>query len=322
MKNSRKNSYICHKAIILNICFILFFVIKISSQETLAEKLGYQKDAKLLIVHADDLGFAHSENVASIRAIEMGSVNSASIIMTGAWVKEVATYANENKISHDLGLHLAITSEWKNFKWGPVASKDKVPSLINEYGHFYDSCPSNANVTEIETELRAQIELAYSYGIVPTHLDSHMGCLFWGKLEFFEIYLRLAKEYNLPCLVDKSFASLFPDEESFNKMLKKQEVMVMVDYNFTISVEENRSGPEDYYTKIISNLEPGLTQILIHTAYDNVEMQAITVDHPDWGSAWRQADYDFFTSSTCKQLIKDKNIVLVTWREIASVLKK
>jgi hypothetical protein len=105
-------------------------------------------------------------------------------------------------------------------------------------------------------------------------------------------------------------------------MLKKQNVMVVIDHNLTISIEENTSGPEDYYTNIISNLEPGLTQILIHTAFDNEEMQAITVEHPNWGAAWRQADYDFFTSEVCKQLLQDQNVVLVTWREIAKMLKK
>ncbi len=310
-----------NKFLFLSICSLVLFTESISSQETLAEKLGYQKDAKLLIVHADDLGLAHAENMATIKSLEKGVVNSSSIIMPAPWVSEIANYAKKNNNAQDLGLHLTITAEWKNYKWGPVASKEKVPSLINEQGYFFEECPSNASVAEVETELRAQIELAYAMGIKPTHLDSHMGCLFWGNLKFFEVYLKLAREYGLPCLVDKSFGSLFPSEDAFQQLLKDQDVMVVLDQDFTISEEQYAEGPEQYYTSTLRSLEPGLTQFLIHTAYDNDEMQAITIDHPSWGAAWRQADFDFFTSDVCKQIIKEERIILVTWREISKVLK-
>ena len=313
--------YNIYKSLFLTFCTLLLFTETISCQETLAEKLGYKKDAKLLIVHADDLGFAQAENAATIKSLEEGVVNSSSIIMPGSWVSEIANYAKKNDNAQDLGLHLSITSEWKNFKWGPVASKDKVPSLINKHGYFFAECPSDASVAEVEIELRAQIELAYAMGIKPTHLDSHMGCLFWGNLAFFEVYLKLAREYGLPCLVDRSFASLFPNEEAFKKMLKDQEVKVVLDQNFTISVEDNADGPAEYYTAILRSLKPGLTQFLIHTAYDNEEMQAITIDHPDWGSAWRQQDFDFFMSDACKKIIEEEDIKLVTWKEISKVLK-
>jgi len=310
-----------NKSIFLSICILLLSINTISGQETLAEKLGYAKDTKLLIVHADDLGFSHNENIASIKSIENGVVNSASIIMPGPWVSEIANHAVNNNNKHDLGLHLAITSEWKNFKWGSVASSDKVPTLLNKYGYLYDQCPEEASAAEVEIELRSQIQLAYAMGIKPTHLDSHMGCLFWGKLEFFEVYLKLAKEFDLPCLVDRTFVSLFPNEAAFNKMLKDYDVKVIIDENYTISVEDNAKGPEKYYKNILRNLKPGLTQILIHTAYNDEEMQAITIDHPAWGAAWRQADYDFFMSDLCKKIIEEEKITLVTWREISAVLK-
>jgi len=314
-------SYNLGKSIILSICLLLISLNTVSGQETLAEKLGYKKDAKLLIIHADDLGFSHAENMASIKALDSGSVNSASIMMPTPWVSEIVSYAKKNEGRHDLGLHLTITSEWKNYKWSSVASKDKIPTLINNLGYFYNDCPSDARIAEVETELRAQIELAYAMGIKPTHLDSHMGCLFWGKVDFFEVYLKLAKEFKLPCLIDKTFVSLFDDEEAFNKMLKANKAMVVIDQNFTISEEENAKDVAQYYIRTIKSLEPGLSQILIHTAYDNEEMQAITIEHPSWGAAWRQADFDFFTSDVCKNLIKEEEIVLVTWREIAEVLK-
>ncbi len=316
-----KKHYSLSKIIFFTMCVIMSST-KVSSQETLAHKLGYASNTKLLIIHADDLGFSHTENTASIKAMEEGFVNSASIIMPGPWVTEMSTYAKNNKETHDLGLHLAITSEWDNYKWKPVASKGKIPTLVNEFGYFHKSCPANASVAEIEIELRAQIDLAYVMGIEPTHLDSHMGCLFWSKPEFFEVYLKLAQEYNIPCLVDDTFVELYPSKENFEQVLKKYEVAVVLNQILTISPEEFNDGPVQYYTSVLKSLKPGLSTILIHTAYDNGIMQAITVNQPDWGAAWRQADYDFFMSVACKKILKDENIVLVTWREISKVLYK
>ena len=107
------------------------------TSQNLAERLGYDKDAKLLIVHADDLGSAHSVNAASIDGLENGSISSASVMVPCAWTKEVAEYAKMHRGSHDLGIHLTVTCEWKNYKWGPVASKDKVASLIDPNGFFH-----------------------------------------------------------------------------------------------------------------------------------------------------------------------------------------
>src|SRR5262245_52290267 len=95
-----------------------------AQNRSLAERLGYPADAKLLIVHADDLGMAHSVNVATIKGFETGLVNSGSIMVPCPWFAEIATYARANPQA-DLGLHLTLTSEWTSFRWGPVTSKDR-----------------------------------------------------------------------------------------------------------------------------------------------------------------------------------------------------
>lgn len=290
-------------------------------QPSLAEKLGYEKDAKLLIIHADDLGSAHSENAASLRAMQEGSVSSASIMMPCAWVGEVAEYARRHAGQHDLGLHLTITCEWKNYKWGPVASKNEVPSLIDQYGYFHPDCSpftTGVNLEEVERELRAQIDLAYALGIQPTHFDSHMGCLFFVNPDIFEIYLKLSREYGVPCFISKQFAALYPDR--FNQLVTDQDIVV--DYTFSPGPSDFAKGMDQYYTGVLRSLQPGLTEIIIHAAYDDAEMQAITVDHPDWGATWRQADFEFFMSEKCKKIIREENIKIITWREIGKAWKR
>jgi len=284
----------------------IFSTILMQAQENIATKLGYAADAKLLIIHADDLGVAHSENVASFKAIENGSVNSASVMMPTPWVLEAADYAKAHPDTHDFGLHLVLSSEWKNYKWGPVSSIDKVPSLINEHGYFHPDCKTSVSLKEVEAELRAQIDRAYAMGLVPTHLDSHMGCLMQTP-DLVEVYLKMGQEYKLPLMVSKAF----PED-----LLKKYEVQVVLEDIVMIMPEQFNKGVAAYYNESIKNLKPGVSTILIHTAYDNDELQAMTIDHPEFGSAWRQKDYDYFTSAECKDLLEKENIQLVTWRQI------
>src|SRR6267378_306301 len=137
-----------------------------AAAKTLAERLGYPKDAKLLIVHADDLGMAHSINSASIRGLESGLVSSASIMIPCPWLPEIAAYARSHPQA-DLGLHLTLTSEWSLYRWGPVLGKDRVPTLLDSSGYFYpleSEAAAHIDVKEAEAEVRAQIARAKALG--------------------------------------------------------------------------------------------------------------------------------------------------------------
>lgn len=301
----------------LLLAFLMMIFTSSFSQQTIQEKLGYSKDAKLLILHADDLGVSHSEDSASIHALEKGDVSSGSIMVPCPWFSEMADYAKSHPDA-DLGLHLTLTSEWKNYKWSAVASKDKVRSLLNTNGYFFDDLDSlkNAKPDEVETELRSQIEKAIHAGIHPTHLDSHMGSAFFRK-DFLKIYLKLAHEYHLPCLLNvNAFKMLY--NVDISDLITDKDVLTNIVYMvFPPGNIETRAAD---YEKIFQSLTPGLNCILLHAAYDNDEMKAITQDHPDYGAAWRQADYDFFTSDECKKALAANNIHLVTWKEVKDKL--
>lgn len=308
------------KLIILAACTMLLCLVQDISAQTksLAERLGYPKDAKLLIVHADDLGMSHSVNIATIKAFESGLVNSGSIMVPCPWFSEIATYARANPQA-DLGLHLTLTSEWTTFKWGPVTSKDRVSSLLDKNGYFplsESEAAAKADPKEVEMEIRAQIERAKAFGIQPTHLDSHMGTLYQNKA-LFEIFLRVAREYKLPVRVAKTW---FSRADFLPSTLTADDVFIdrVLDINPTVA-------PADwgkFYSDAIKKLEPGVTEIVIHLAYDDAEMRGATHDHPDWGAAWRQRDLEYFTSEAFRQLLKDEKIKLITWRELSKLIQK
>src|SRR6266513_5657279 len=179
---------------------LLFVTSSLPAQiRTVAERLGYPRDAKLLILHADDLGFAHSANAASFDALDKGTISSASIMIPTPWITEVAAYARAHPDA-DLGLHLTLTSEWETYRWGPTASRDAVPSLLDPDGTLpnEDSIVARrANAADVERELRAQIDRALALGIRPTHVDSHMGALFTTPA-LLAAYVKVAHDYHLP----------------------------------------------------------------------------------------------------------------------------
>src|SRR5689334_13996241 len=183
------------KSLALSAVPLIFSSMLFGQQQTIAERLGYPRDSKLLIIHADDLGFAHSADAASFDALNSGAITSASIMMPTPWVTEVAAWAKAHPDA-DLGLHLTLTSEWQTYRWGSVESKDKIPSLLDADGTFPNDVPpvaTRARVSEVELELRAQVERALAMGIHPTHLDSHMGSLF-ATNDLIATYIKVAHD--------------------------------------------------------------------------------------------------------------------------------
>jgi predicted glycoside hydrolase/deacetylase ChbG (UPF0249 family) len=284
--------------------------------KTVAERLGYPVDAKLLIVHADDLAVAHSVDAASFDALDKGAVTSASIMVPCPWLTEVALYAKAHPDA-DLGLHLTLTSEWKTYRWGPVESKDKVPSLLDPSGYLWPETPSavsHIKPDEAEREIRTQVEFAVASGIHPTHLDTHMGALF-SSPELFAAFVKIAHEYKVPF-----FAPRLPGEGAkLLSLLHEKDIIVdsVVIANPTIQA----NAWMGFYIDAIKNMKPGLTEMIVHLGHDDAELQAVMVDHPDYGAAWRQRDYDIVTSPEFKKALQENKIILVKWKDLQKLLK-
>jgi len=284
--------------------------------KTVAERLGYPADAKLLIVHADDLAVAHSVDAASFDALDKGGVTSASIMVPCPWLNEVAAYAKDHP-NADLGLHLTLTSEWKIYRWGPVESKDKVSSLLDPSGYLWpETGPAvqSLKAEEAEREIRAQIERSIAAGIHPTHLDSHMGVLF-ARPDLFAAYVKVAHDYHLPFLAVK----VADERAKLLSLLFEKDPIVdsIVMANSTVHANQWKES----YGNAMKNVKPGLSEMIVHLGHDDAELQAVAIDHPDFGSAWRQRDYDFVTSPDFKKMLEENHIVLVKWKDLQKLLK-
>jgi predicted glycoside hydrolase/deacetylase ChbG (UPF0249 family) len=281
--------------------------------KSLTEKLGFARDAKLLVVHADDVGMTHSVNAATIKGLDTGLINSASIMVPCPWFPEIADYAKSHP-DIDFGLHLTLTSERVYYRWGPVAPRDIVPSLVDENGYFHHDWSTDTHIDpkDAERELRAQIDRAYAMGIHPTHLDSHQYRLIVSGKDLFEVFLRVAHASKLPFFVSRDW---FADNPYLESSLAPSDIVL--DHTVTVAPSVPPEKWAEFYKVALKNLQPGVTEFVIHLAYANDEMKAATRERDTWGAAWRQRDFDFFTSQEFRQLLQEQNIKLVTWRQLA-----
>ncbi len=283
-------------------------------EKTLRERLGYPASARLLVIHADDLGMNHSVNRATFEALDKGWVTSASILVPCPWFPEVARWAKQHR-NADLGIHLALTSEWTDLRWGPVSGVGRVPSLVDTNGYFPSDTPDvarNARIADVKYELRSQIDRAKNAGIPLTHLDMHMAGMV-SSSELFGVYRKLRDEYKLPILLEPSGTHGSPAGIS----VPAEEVTVQRIVSMEPGVTPNQKDWLDWYKKQLAALPPGVYQLIVHLAYDDEEMRGATWDHPDWGAAWRQRDLDMVKSGEFRQFLKEQGFVLVTWKELA-----
>jgi chitin disaccharide deacetylase len=291
---------------------LLFSTVAVSAQ-TLADRLGYPPGTKLIIVHADDLGETHAVNAAAIKALEGGTINSASLMVACPWFPEMADYAKSHP-DGDFGLHLTLTSERVYYRWGPVASADKVPSLADENGYLHHDWDHNPHINpkDVEIELRAQIERALAMGVRPTHLDSHQYRLIMNGRELFDVMVRVAHDYKLPVFVTRDW---FAEHPYLQASLGADDIVL--DHTVTIDPEVPAEKWAEFYLTALKNLKPGVTEFVIHPGFDDEELRAATRERSTWGSAWRQRDYDFFTSDQFREILAQEHIKLITWRELA-----
>ncbi|HYT74285.1 MAG TPA: polysaccharide deacetylase family protein, partial [Vicinamibacterales bacterium] len=284
--------------------------------QTVQERLGYPAGAKLLVIHADDLGMSHSVNRATFEALEHGWVTSSSILVPCPWFPDVAGWARAHP-NADLGIHLAVNSEWTSFRWGPVSGRDAVPSLLDKDGYLpllEDEVVKHARPAEVEHELRAQIDMAKAAGIPLTHLDSHMATLFQTQA-LFDVYRKLGAAYGLPNLLERLGA-----RGGAASSLQVQSD-ALIDRIVSVEPGVTPAGWLDAYRTLLTPLGPGVYQLIVHLGYDDDEMRGATSDHPNWGARWRQSDFDMVKSQAFRDFLRERGFTLIGWRDLGKARK-
>jgi len=288
----------------------------------LATLASAQDHTRYLIVHADDAGMSHSVNVATQAGLESGIVTSASIMVPCPWFKEFAVYAKDHP-QYDYGIHLTLNSEWDDYRWGPVASSDRVSSLVDPTGCLWDGVAQvamHAKADEVKIELKAQIDRALEFGVPLSHLDTHMGAVLC-RPDLVDVYVDLAVEYNLPVLffkrmppgMEKEYAALAAQFEKSVSKLKDRKLPLLDNLLqfYSGNIPEQR---RQLYFDELAKIGPGVTQLIIHCGYDNEELRAITDS-----SRRRDQDRSIFTDPTTRTYLKRQKIELITWKQFRAI---
>ncbi len=268
------------------------------------ELLGYPADARLLILNTDDFGMSHSINEAVIETIRQGAASSCTLMAPCPWALHAMYLLRENP-DIPFGIHLTAVSEALYYRWRPLTSKEKVPSLVDEAGYFYNEprIPEflgQVNLAELELEFRTQIETVLAAGLKPTHLDSHCGIHTRAKAVF-EMTVRLSREYGL---------AIRGGDQSLNAKIKRQGLPVL-DHDLLDSYRVETADKPGYYFRGMRQLLPGLTEWAIHPSLTTGELKAI-------GNNWpvRPADYDFLMSPETREIIAQEGIIVLNYKPL------
>jgi len=303
--------------------FLLLMTMVSCSNEkkhTNAEKLGFPAGRKIILMHCDDAGMCDEANIAVQHYFETGDIKSAAVRVPCPYAEEMIQWA-KTKESPDLGVHLTLTSEWKTWRWGPVADSLKVPGLVDQEGKMWHDVPDvlmHATTAEVETEVRAQIDKVLGMGFKPTHIDTHMGTLY-GSIDYLKVFLRIAQEYNLPAnAIDLSDTVIAENFRKEGYPITSEVVEFLDQYplpkldNFS-SVPNGKTYEEkrDNFFALVTSLKPGLTEIIFHPSVETDNLKTIT-------NSWQQRvwEAELFSDPVVKKYFSDNGIILTTWREI------
>jgi len=284
----------------------------------LAERLGYQATDILLIVNGDDAGMCHPANLATIECLEKGLMRCSTIMVPCPWFPEIAAYAKSHP-EKDFGVHLCHTSEWGKYRWGPVASRDKVPGLVDPQGYLWRDAPdvyAHATAEEALVEGRAQIQRALAADVDVTHLDSHMGTLQLDP-RYVKAYLRLAVEFDLPVrMASQETMARFGYPELRGEFAAKG--IVFPDYFVYEELKDESKDVKGFWFEIVKHLKPGVTELYIHAALPTEELKAITGSWPT-----RSQEFEAFThDAEMKKLVADRKIILIGYRPLRDLQRK
>ena len=275
------------------------------NSRSLASRLGYSDDARLVIISCDDLGSCHGATEGVYQAIRNGVATCASIMVPAPW----ARYAADQYNGEDIGVHLTLNAEHPLYRWGPLTH---APSLLSGEGGFprsVDDLWEHADSTEVLRECRAQIERALAWGIDVSHLAPHLTSITL-RPEFFDVYLELAVEFKLPIRLPSTIsasAAGFP----FRQLAADEGIVVPDHFD-----HDWRTGSRERVLSALGALEPGVTEIHVQPSIDTAEVRALG----DVATGWID-DLALTTSDELRNAVTASGAVLIGYRALRDAMR-
>ncbi|MEO6905793.1 MAG: polysaccharide deacetylase family protein [Ginsengibacter sp.] len=324
------------------VIFLLFGVFSFSAQSqdsTYAQRLGFPKNARVIIFHMDDAGMSLSSNRGIEKVFAEGVANSTSVMMPCPWVPQIVRYINAHP-GIDAGLHLTLTSEWKDYRWQPLAGEAAVRGLTDSTGSMWPDVPDvvkHASADEVDKEIRAQLNRAEKMGFYPTHLDSHMGTLFASD-DFLMKYIQLGIENQIPLMFPGGHDSYIRKEMNLgaDQLLYFQQLGRKIwnaglpllddlinssyDWNPPVNIKDDEALCKwrvDLYEKALMQLKPGITMVIMHCTDPSEIFSEIT----DSGEK-RKADMLAMLDPGFRKFLKNNGFILTTFHELMERRKK
>ena len=320
-----------------NLLIIILLHINLLAQApdtTYADRLGYPKGARVLILHVDDAGMSFSSNAGAEKALTEGASTSVSVMMPCSWVPGFVEFLKSHP-QIDAGLHLTLTSEWDAYRWGPLSGRKAVPGLADTAGYLWPSVEEavqHASPDEVEMEMTAQLAKARSMGFEPTHMDTHMGTVY-GSPGFLMRYINLGIKNHIPVMLPGGKDVLIKAQMHFSdatiaqiqqlgKLLWNAGLPVLDDLHNTsydwvipadIAADDQKldAFKTAKYIEALKTLQPGLTMMIMHCTDPGPDFKYISDSGPT-----RKGDLLAMLNPAFKKALKDQGIILTTWREV------
>lgn len=292
---------------------------------SLNEQLGFEATDRVAILHVDDLGMCHAANEGGFEALTNGPATCGSIMVPCSWFRDAADRAAASP-ELDLGVHLTLNAEWPHYRWGPVAGRTAVPSLVDAQGYLPRSVAEvveHASPEDVKLELRAQIETALEAGIDVTHLDSHMGTVLFPK--FVDVYQELGLEFQLPLMIARpdeatlKAAGLGGAKAFFDQIAEVAEkagfsIMNGLDTN---SLHFPEGEGEAHNHARLDALPVGVSYVICHAAQAGEELQSITPD----SAHHRDFERRFFGGESGRKALQERGIRTTGMRPLRELLR-
>ena len=277
-----------------------------TAEITLAERLGYSPDNRIVILSCDDLGSCHAANDGVFEALRHGAATCASLMVPAPWASHAAVEASTDD---DIGVHLTLNAEHELYRWGPITHAPSLQSGEGGFPRTLEDLWEHAVNTEVLRELRAQIDRALAWGIDVTHLAPHLTAITL-RPEFFDVYLELAIEYRLPIRLPSSISA---EQAGFPfRRLAAEEGVIFPDH----FDHDWRAGSAERVYEAIATLQPGVTEIHVQPAADTPEVRALGDHTQGW-----IADLELATSNELHDRLADSGAVLIGYRDLRTAMR-